>query len=246
MAEGVDFSGDRPSGVCLWSMGKTFAGRYFGPGGSWKHATPQEVGALIASGLSVFALAEGAANDALQGYQLGRSHAISANNATAAAGMPGDRPIYFNVDFDMTTAQRSPVAAYFDGAASIVGIDRVGLYGGYRTVSWAATEGIATWFMQTSSWSQGKWSTANHIEQYSHGVKVCGASVDLNRSMKVDFGQWPHPTESFGSVPDQSPPVVTSGPWDYTDVIDGQAGDFAGLAGSISQFARDLDGLRNA
>lgn len=228
----------------MYSVGKRFVGRYFGPGGDWKHATPAECGGLIASGLSLFAMAEGEPTGALGGSANGRAYAQSAAKATRACGMPDDRPIYFAVDFDMVTGQRNAVSDFLTGAASVVGADRVGLYSGYRTISWAQTEGLAAWFHQTYAWSQGKWSPASNIEQYSNHQTVCGATVDLDRSKTVDFGQWPHPTESFGTVPDSAAPVVTSGPWDWTDVIAGQTADVASLGAWVGSYQRDLDGLR--
>lgn len=244
MSEGVDYSGDRPNPICMRSKDKRFVGRYFGPGGAWKHATAAECAAIIAAGMSVFAIAEGETNGALGGSALGAQHAAQANAAATAAGMPPDRPIYFAVDFDMVTSQRSAVASYLHGASSVIGFTRVGVYGGIRTVDWARTSELASWSWQTYAWSSGQWSGLNHIEQYSNGQTVCGGKVDLCRSKVNDFGQWPHPTESFGTVPDSAAPVVTSGPWDYTGEIAGQAGDLRSGAGSLSQYARDMDSLR--
>lgn len=245
MAEGVDFSWDRPSPLCLWSLGKTFAVRYFGPGSAEKHATRTEVTALLASGLSVVCNAEGVINAALNGYGQGVSHAQSALAGMRAAGIPDDRPCYFSVDFDMVSSQHAAVEDYFAGVQSVIGWNRTGIYGGYRTVSWAYDNNWANWFWQTYAWSQGNWSIHNHLEQYKNAQTVCGGDVDLCRSKRADFGQHPAPDPELAAVIDQAPPVVSAGPWDYTGDIQGTADDVLGLATGLGGFTRNLQWLRD-
>lgn len=242
--EGVDYSGARPNPTCLYGKGKRFAGRYYGPGGSWKHATRAETQALLHAGLAVFALAEGDERDPLKGRPAGRAHAISADAAARQAGMPADRPIYFAVDFDMTTAQSHAVGDYLAGCADEIGLDRVGVYGGIRTIDWAATVRAARWFFQTYAWSGGAVSRAAHVLQYRNRQTVCGGDVDLCRSLKVDFGQWPHPTQGIGSAPPTVDPSVSVGAWDYTDIMAGVTTDLLGLGGSMDAHARQVDQLR--
>lgn len=243
MAEGVDFSGARPSGICLYANGKRFAVRYFGPGGSWKHATRTECNGLWAGGVDIVAVAEGVADDARRGYSMGVSHAQSAHNAAVNAGMPPSRPIYFAVDFDQQTSDNAAVGAYFQGCRSVIGAHRVGVYGGYRTINWAANGGYAAWFWQTYAWSGGSWSGRNNIEQYKNGVTVCGGTVDLCRSRTADYGQWHYSGQTVGPAPTPPPqaPVVT--PWEFTDITDQlgrQVGEAAGQLDGATKYLRSL------
>jgi hypothetical protein len=64
------------------------------------------------------------------------------------------------------------------------------VYGEYDVIAHLAGNGRAAWFWQTYAWSAGRWHTANHIEQYRNGVTLGGGTVDLDRALKTDYGQW--------------------------------------------------------
>lgn len=214
MLECVDYSSSRPSPAGLVAARKHSAGRYIGPGTASKHLTAGERAALHAAGLSIFLLIEGAAGDAAQGYNLGAAHAQQARNAAAGLGAPSSCALYFAVDFNVTAAGWPPVAAYLRGAASIVGADRVGIYGGYRAVTWAARDGVAAWFFQTYAWSDidgdhvPDWFARNHIEQYRNGQIVAGGTVDLCRSITANFGQWAPPGAAAQLTRGDDMPVI--------------------------------------
>ena len=198
--EGVDYAWSRPDPAQLYAAGKRFASRYVGPGSDGKHLHPDEAQALAAAGLSIVANAEGSAGGALGGWSTGVDHAQSAHTMAVACGMPADRPIYFSVDFEVSAEQWPVVKAYLDGAASVVGRRRVGVYGGYWTIRMAADGGWAGWFWQTFAWSiwadgdgvsRVHWHPAAHVQQYKNGVSIAGAdSLDLDRAVMADFGQW--------------------------------------------------------
>jgi len=237
--EGVDYSGSRPSGVCLWANGKRFAGRYFGPGGSWKHASPAEVAALRASGLDLVALAEGYADDARLGYGEGQQHAVLANNAARAAGQPPTAPIFFAVDYDAPSSHYPVIAQYLNGCASIIGHQRVGVYGGYRTIDAMFGVRAATYFFQTYAWSGGKWHPAAGLQQYRNKQSVCGGEVDLCRSVADDFGQWAPPAYEQAPPWEPSYDSTSDTPWDFGDAL----GNLAGQAGQVGSA---LTGASNA
>ncbi|HEU5219177.1 MAG TPA: DUF1906 domain-containing protein [Gemmatimonadales bacterium] len=243
MTYGVDYSFDRPSPVCLKSKGWWFACRYFGPG-SGKLATPAEVKAIHAAGLSVVALAEGYARDALLGYEKGAEHARMADTAAFQAGMPNDRPIYFAVDFDMTVAQRPAVRAYLKGCADVMGAERVGVYGGIRTTEWAWQNRYAAWVFQTYAWSNGVWGDHAYLRQFSNNRAACGGTVDLCYATVTDWGQWPHAKETIGPAPSAPAPVVTSGPWDFRPEIQGIGNDLNNHSTRTRSFSSIMDGLR--
>jgi hypothetical protein len=188
--EGVDYAWSRPNIAQLAAAGKVFACRYGGPGSSGKQLDPAEARALSAAGVAIVANAEGAADGLLGGWNAGVSWARDAEQHFAACGMPAGRPIYLSVDFDVASGQWSAVREALRGAASVIGASRVGVYGGRRAIEWARRDHVAAWFWQTYAWSSGVWVPGNHIEQYRNGVALAGATLDLDRALAADFGQW--------------------------------------------------------
>jgi hypothetical protein len=187
--EGVDYADARPSPSGLYAAGKRFAVRYGGPGRDSKQLHSAELAALRAAGLDVVANAEGAA-DGYRGRDAGRAWAISARDHFTALGMPADRPIYFSVDWDADSADWAAIDAALRGSAEILGAARVGVYGSYDVIAHCVAAGTARWFWQTYAWSGGRWHPRAHIQQYKNGVTVAGGSVDLNRAITADYGQW--------------------------------------------------------
>ena len=243
-AEGVDYSFDRPSLSALKSAGKAFCMRYHGAGTSNKWITKTEAAAIHAMGLAVVALCEGAEGDALNGYAQGQAHARAADAGWFSVGLPNDRPIYFAVDFDMQVSQRPAVAAYLNGCASVIGANRVGVYGGIKCVDWAYQNRLAAWFFQTYAWSGGAWAAHTHVQQYSNNHIIGGGAVDYDRAMVADYGQWPNAVAAAGAAVGSVAPIVTAGPWDYTGVLAGITSDLQGAAGVLSGQAGFINALR--
>jgi hypothetical protein len=187
--EGVDYSYDPPSVSGLVAAGKRFVVRYGGVGKTGKLLTAAETTALRKSGLAVVANVEETAQ-AFRGAAAGVQHAKAGDAFFRSRGMPGDRPIYFSVDWAAGTADWSAVDAALRGAASVIGPDRVGVYGGYNTIAHCVTAGTATWFWQTYAWSGGKWHPACHLQQYRNNVTLAGGTVDLDRAVVPNYGQW--------------------------------------------------------
>ncbi len=173
---------------------------YVGPGTSGKHFTTAEVAALHGQGIATVLLVEGTVG--ASGYDTGRSHAQQAVAMAAIRGFP-TRVLYFAVDRDVSVTSWPGAREYLRGAASVVGVGAVGIYGERDAMVWAARDGVASWFFQTFAWSGGAWYPGNHVEQYRNGVNLAGGEVDLCRSMKADFGQWPH--DATGGDDDMTP-----------------------------------------
>jgi hypothetical protein len=191
--EGVDYAfPPNPAPAVLAAAGKAFACRYGGPGSASKQLTADELAALSAAGIAVVANAEGTTGGLKGGYAAGRSWAQQADDHFRALGMPADRPIYLSVDFDAGSADWPALEAAMDGAGSVLGRGRVGVYGGYDVIAHFVSmkDRLATWYWQTYAWSGGRWHPAAHIQQYRNGVTLAGADCDLNRAMVADYGQW--------------------------------------------------------
>lgn len=187
--EGVDYAWDRPTVSGLVAAGKKFVVRYGGPGSDGKQIWADELRQLLAAGIAVVANAEGTANG-FRGRTAGIAWAKDAEAHFRGLGMPGDRPIYFSADWDVQAGEMDEVDAALRGAAEVVGAARVGLYGGYNVIRHAQAAGTARWFWQTYAWSGGRWASGAHLQQYRNGVSLAGGTVDLNRAMVADFGQW--------------------------------------------------------
>lgn len=242
--EGVDYSFQRPSATNLKLAGKWFVASYAGPG-SGKFFTKSEIGSLHAMGLAVVILAERFDDSALSGYGEGQSQAREADSMSFGWGLPPDRPIYFAVDFDMQVAQRPAVKSFLDGCASIIGRNRVGVYGGIRTTEWASQNRYASWFYQTYAWSGTDIGPAAHMYQYRNNQILGGAQVDLDRALQTDYGQWPHPVESIGPAPTSTPqPSVDESSWDFVSDVLSISDSLVSSAASISGAARSIGALR--
>lgn len=209
MAEGVDYQ-SRPGGAALKAAGKSFAIRYlYYPGATKPTLTAAEKTDLLNHGISIGLVMEVYGDDCYRGYGWGQQLGIWAKSAANALGL-GTLPVYFAVDRDVNVGQRTwdanrsaAVRDFLNGAASVVGHARMGVYGGFYVVEWALSNGLATYAWQTYAWSAGKVSSRAHVLQYDNiGNTINGVSVDLDRSLKADFGQYPRPS----SIPDTSTP----------------------------------------
>lgn len=185
---GVDYAWSHPGGAALKAAGQRFAARYLSTDTS-KNLTKAEAADLAAHGIASVVVWETTAKRALAGKTAGATDAKTASALAAACGMPGDRPIYFAVDFDATPTQQTAINAYLDGAASVIGRARVGIYGGYYPVKRALDADKATWAWQTIAWSGGQWDARAHIRQGAQAT-IGGVDCDLNTATRDDYGQW--------------------------------------------------------
>ncbi|MFC6885008.1 MULTISPECIES: glycoside hydrolase domain-containing protein [Actinomadura] len=187
---GVDYAWGRPGAAALKRAGAKFACRYLSHDTTGKNLTKAEADELSAAGIWLVVVWESAANRALAGRGAGEDDARDAARQAAALGMPSDRPVYFAVDFDASSAQQSAINAYLDGAAAVLGRDRVGLYAGFGPVKRALDAGKAAYAWQTYAWSGGKWDLRAQLQQYSNDHTINGVGVDYDRAIKSDYGQW--------------------------------------------------------
>ncbi len=191
-ATGVDYSWSRPSPSGLHAQGYTFAARYLSHDTSGKNLSHAEAAALWAAGVDVVANWESTANSALNGHAQGVADAQAAESLANAYGIPSGRPIYFSVDFDATQAEQTPIDAYFDGVASVIGVARTGAYGGYYVVKRLFDAGKIKWGWQTYAWSGGQWDSRAQLRQVQNGITAAGDAncCDKDEAVAIDYGQW--------------------------------------------------------
>ncbi|MBW8482234.1 glycoside hydrolase domain-containing protein [Actinomadura parmotrematis] len=205
---GVDYAWGRPGPAALTRAGVKFACRYLSHDTTGKNLTKAEARQLAAAGIWLVVVWETTADRALSGRAGGTADARDAAAQAAACGMPADRPIYFAVDFDATAAQQTAINAYLDGAASVIGRARVGLYGGYYPVKRAFDAQKIAYGWQTYAWSGGLWDARAQLQQYSNDHVINGVGLDYDRATAADYGQWKpgvsptHPPDQEDDMPD--------------------------------------------
>jgi hypothetical protein len=188
--EGVDYSFTRPNVRALYIAGKRFAVRYHSRDTSGKNLTHSEAVALCGAGLSIVSNWEHGERAALLRFTQGAADAREAKAQAERCGKPNGAPIYFSVDWDVQPHELEAVRSYFTGAASVLGIGQVGIYGGLAVVAAAINQGWCHWFWQTYAWSHGRVHPGVDIYQYQNGVDMAGGKVDLDRAYPAYFGQW--------------------------------------------------------
>lgn len=119
----------------------------------------------------------------------GEADARWALEQARSVGIPNPRCIYFAADQDIELAREMPaVKAYLSGAATVLGVERVGIYGEYDVLE-QCIPGHARWGWQTAAWSGGRRSGKRHLFQRVGQTQVDGILVDINDVHRADFGQ---------------------------------------------------------
>lgn len=244
---GLDYASSDGNPDAIKATGADFVARYLSTPGNPKNLTKTEAVALRKAGLDIVLVFEIEADRALGGYKRGRADAKSARAQADAVGAPKTAAIYLAVDFDMQPSQAARVVSYIKGAASVLTPARTGVYGGRAAVKACLDAKACKYGWQTYAWSGGVWDPRAHLCQYENGVTVAGLSVDLNRAVKADYGQWkavtprkpaaPKPSPEPKPSPSPSPPV--SGP---TVVVRGPEGGLI-TRRPLRGVQRVLDGL---
>lgn len=184
---GIDIAWARPSVPQIRATGAHWVARYFSTDLS-KNLHADEVRAYLAADLGIVTVWETTTGRATAGHAAGVADAHSAEAQRKAVGLHPDHVHYFAVDEDTSWASVQP---YFDGAISVLGLNRVGTYGGYRIIEGAHGHGIR-YLWQTVAWSGGVWSPHATIRQ--PGGTALSGGADLDEAEVPDFGQTPRPT----------------------------------------------------
>lgn len=169
--------------------GLSFVCRYVSQPGQAKNLRRSEVVDFQNNGIGIVVVFENGTSSALNGASQGVADAQSADAQVRALGLAGC-PIYFAVDFDAQPYQFGVVGGYLAGAASVLGHNRTGVYGGYYVVKYALDGNLVKYAWQAIAWSDGLIDSRAHIFQGSGG-NVAGVDVDHDRTISsdVDYGQ---------------------------------------------------------
>lgn len=210
---GIDIAWDRPTIAAIKATGAHWVARYFSTD-TTKNLTASEVHDYPAAGLAVVTVFESSAGRATQGRAAGIADARLAEQQRAAVGLPASHVHHFAVDEDTSWAS---VQAYFDGAASVIGLGRTGCYGGLHVIEGAHGYGI-DYLWQTVAWSGGVWSPHATIRQMGGTVLSGGADVDY--AEVSDFGQFPRPAAPKPVPPPAPAPAPMPVPHPHLKEID--------------------------
>jgi len=199
VSKGVDFGWGSSNYVTqarnFKTAGISFVGRYISPQGA-KNIKAAEAKAYHDQGMKVLLAAEGTGQEVKSGFNGGVNQARAALRLANSLGIPNTAVFYFAVDFDLQASQLRLLDAYLKGAASVVGLQRTGVYGSYRVANYAITHNLvadlgackAVW--QCFAWSYGKWQTGVAVRQTANERRVGGISVDLNTGFCPNIGAW--------------------------------------------------------
>ncbi|HZZ44612.1 MAG TPA: glycoside hydrolase domain-containing protein [Tepidisphaeraceae bacterium] len=216
-SEGVDYSSTRPAPTALKNAGYSFAVRYVSPPGNAKNITSSESQSLQAAGVDIILVFESTANRMLDGYAAGVADANTAVSGATAAGAPQDFFCYFACDFDAQPSDQTAINAYLNGAASVLGVNRVGFYGGYGPLKRVLDSGTATKGWQTSSWSNGNIDPRISLFQ-NNNVAAAISGCDLDYGYGTNLGQWSTSTVTLTAPSGLSVTPRAGGTTPYIDI----------------------------
>lgn len=189
MPDVLDYSSGWPPPVAIRAGGYVGVVRYIGTRGRSKNLTTAEATAMKAAGIPIGLVYEEGAGWMRGGAAAGAAAAHAALADAAACGVTV-RCVYLACDEDVTT-QMSAVMACLDGAATILGKARTGVYGEADVID-AAVPGHAAWGWQTRAWSGGRVSSRAALLQQIGYVAVGGVECDRNTVLRDDWGQSPY------------------------------------------------------
>lgn len=229
MATIIDFSASFPAADAIRDAGHTGVICYISPPReTWMQAKPLTktvADGYKAAGLQVACVWQyGGADipDVMRGAVGGDEDARAADLALRLAGL-ADWPVFFAVDFDITLDQWNATAVeYFRAAVTVLGSQRVGIYGHSRVVHWAMEDGVVAdlgagrclgWV--TSSWSAGdRGADYAVLYQGTHNVPgPSGVQVDINDTLNDQWGQAPIPAPKEPAVDVTNLPHVDETVW---------------------------------
>lgn len=158
------------------------------PGG--RGISGAEYQAYVNEGIEVGLYWEGTTSWMLGGDAAGVAAAQNAQWNIVNAGMPPDMPVYFAHDIDPEPRHFSVIDACLRGVASVIGWERVGVYGGWLLMDYMAQGGTVKFLAQTSAWeyNRGLHPKAT-IYQYAYNQYFAGTNCDLVRAMPAEWGQ---------------------------------------------------------
>lgn len=219
MLKGIDFSfGSGLTTAEIKAAGKAFVCRYLS-GGLPKDIGIGELEAYRNAAISVVMFFETTGTDMVSTAKGVEDASVAQRELDNLAALLRDKsfaetPVFFAADAPVEVDESD----YLRGTASVIGLHRNALYGGFASIKRAFDAKLITYGMQTYAWSGGVWDDRALLRQVQNAVKLGPAEVDLDEaaywnSPKIlgeadDFGQWPKPGAVAPPPPPPPPPPV--------------------------------------
>lgn len=235
--------------------------RYIGTPGRGKNMTKAEADWHKVHGVPIALVYEDSAGWMLAGRAAGEQAARSSLSDAANIGVPV-RCVFFASDVDIVTpAQFAALDACLDGAASVLGRGRVGVYGEADVIDHCMGNGKAAYGWQTRAWSGGRTSAKACMLQQIGYVTVDGVTCDRNTLMKDDWGQTPYLGDDDMPLTVADAQLVAKALVPYLQELSTGAGNatdnnpllqqfrdtmdtrLVALANDVSELAADVDGV---
>lgn len=180
MGDYIDYSAAKLTGSAIKAAGYSGVIRYIDSPANLKtkHTNAEEYRSLKAAGLDVLLVFENNTTDPDGGYDQGVEYA---RRAKAGADYLGYNGIIFFCEDRPGTPSVANWRAYLQGAASVLGVQRVGAYGFYAAMD--AAKGYASAFWQAGRESDVR-SHVNFYQWNNGRVYVSGVECDLNKVKK--------------------------------------------------------------
>lgn len=239
---GLDYSAGRISGAAIRAAGYDFVVRYVDQPSNTnrKLIRPDEYRDLLEHGVKVWLVFEQWTTDALGGFKQGVAYARRALAGADALGYKGI--IFFCSDMHLTREQIPTALGYLDGAASVIGRERVGAYGFWEFLDAAIPLGKASAY-----WQAGIRPAPNDPKQIWQnnnmlgGVRVGGVQCDVNELLR------PMPEPGTPPAPPPAPPTPTHPENDVVlpDLHPGDGTPGTGDRGRLHWYVLSLQALLN-
>jgi hypothetical protein len=184
---GVDYAWGKVPYDALKKAGVKYALRYISHD-TGKDLSLAEKRALHARGIKVGLVFETTAKRALAGKDAGAWDARFSRDRCKSLGL-ADIPVFFAVDWDATDADKPHIAEYLRGAVSVLGRERVGVYGSFYVVGYMASHDVCDYLWQTYAWSGGFEHDQAHVLQYSNSHVIGGLSCDYNHARSLAWAR---------------------------------------------------------
>jgi hypothetical protein len=190
LAQVLDYSAGFPGAGNIRGAGYAGAVRYIGFPDRRKCTNAGELADFSNNGIGMALIYQDGTGDFVGGFGAGQSNAGRARDHANGIGFPGSRPIYLAIDRDIVSAgDFNTVMSYLDGAGSVIGQDKVGVYGEHDVIQRALEGGHARYGWQTAAWSGGRHYPGAHLYQRIGTVQVGGVACDVNDVLADDWGQ---------------------------------------------------------
>lgn len=225
MTQVLDYSAGFPGALAIVRAGYVGAVRYIGYPDRAKCTTANELQDFSRNGIGMALVFENNDTWWRRGYTGGQADARTARDHANSIGFPMGCPIYYAIDHQVTTlADLSLAVQYIQGAASVDGVTRVGVYGQYSVVRAVAQVGAAKYLWQCRAWSGSpiQYWPGRHLFQNVGTVNVGGVGCDINDVNAPDWGQhnledtvdWSDPLADPNHVAgSSSPSAYAAGDW---------------------------------